>query len=159
MLRDYPVRPIVGVGAVIFDRDRVVLVQRGRPPAYGEWSLPGGAVELGETLDEAIRREVYEELRLKVEVVELVAVLDRIFLDEQGQIWFHYVLLDFLCSRTAGKVQASSDALAVAHVPLKALAGYGLSRETKEVIRRAYQRLNGGSPLIHMARTVTTKES
>ena len=80
MTRDYPDRPIVGVAAVVIEDDRVVLVRRGRPPAYGEWSLPGGAVEPGETLEEAVVREVAEEIGFNVEVVELVAVLDRIFL-------------------------------------------------------------------------------
>ena len=76
MTRDYPERPIVGVAAVVIEDDRVVLVRRGRPPAYGEWSLPGGAVEPGESLEEAVVREVAEEIGLKVEVVEVVAVLD-----------------------------------------------------------------------------------
>ena len=79
MTRDYPNRPIVGVAAVVIEDERVVLVRRGRPPAYGEWSLPGGAVEPGETLEKAVVREVEEEIGLNVEVVEVVAVLDRLF--------------------------------------------------------------------------------
>ena len=159
MTRAYPERPIVGVGAVVFDDGGVVLVRRGRPPAYGAWSLPGGAVELGETLEEAIVREVAEEVALEVEVDELVAVLDRIFLDENGQVQFHYVLLDFLCKRKRGRLRASSDALSCVHVPIRALEGYQLSQETTEVIRRAHLRFNGGSPPIHLGRSVATEKA
>jgi mutator protein MutT len=155
MRRDYPQRPIVGVAAVVIENGGVVLVRRGRAPAYGEWSLPGGAVELGESLEEAIVREVEEETGLKVEVVELVAVLDRIFWDGARQIQFHYVLMDFLCRRKAGKLQASSDAISCAQVPFAALDRYKLSKETKGVINRAYQRLNGGSPAIYKVRALT----
>ncbi len=159
MPREYPERPIVGVAAVVIENGQVVLVRRGRPPAYGEWSLPGGAVELGETLQEAIVREVQEEIGLTVEVVELVAVLDRIFVDEEGQIQFHYVLMDFLCRRRGGRLQASSDAISCAYVPFAALDRYRLSQETKEVVNRAYQRLNGGSPAVYEIRTLTTIQS
>ncbi len=153
MPREYPERPIVGVAAVIIENDQVILVRRGQAPAYGEWSLPGGAVELGETLEEALVREVEEEIGLEVEVVDLVAVLERIFLDKEQQVQFHYVLTDFLCRRITGKLRASSDALSCAQVPLSSLANYRLSRETREVISRAYQRFNGGSPAIYKVRT------
>jgi mutator protein MutT len=143
MSRDYPERPIVGVAAVVIENDRVALVRRGRPPAYGEWSLPGGAVELGETLEKAVVREAGEEIGLEVEVLELVAILDRIFLDKDGQVQFHYVLLDFLCRKTGGKLLASSDAISCAQIPFLALDRYKLTKETREVINRAFQRLNG----------------
>ena len=149
MSRQYPDRPIVGVAAVVIEDHGVVLVRRGRPPAYGEWSLPGGAVELGETLEQALVREVQEEIGLQVEVVELVAVLDRIFLDPEGGVQFHYVLMDFLCRRNGGRLRASSDAISCVRVPLGALSRYRLTRETREVIDRAYQRLNGTSPAIY----------
>jgi len=152
MARDYPERPIIGVAAVVIENNRVALVRRGRPPAYGEWSLPGGAVELGETVEEAVVREVSEEIGLEVEVLELVAILDRIFLDKEGQVQFHYVLLDFLCRITGGNLRASSDAIFCAQVPFSALEGYKLTKETREVINRAYQRLNGGSPPIYKVR-------
>ncbi|UCG13814.1 MAG: NUDIX hydrolase [Deltaproteobacteria bacterium] len=155
MQRHYPKRPIVGVGAVIFKDNQVVLARRGRAPAYGAWSLPGGGVELGETLEAAIIREVFEEIGLGIEVEKLVAVLDRIFLDEAGQVKYHYVLIDFLCQITSGKMRASSDALSCALVPMEATAPYRLSRETLEVIRRAYQHLYGGSPPIYMVTRVT----
>ena len=149
MLRDYPDRPIIGVAAVVIENDKVALVRRGRPPAYGEWSLPGGAVELGETLESAVTREVSEEVGLEVEVLELVALLDRIFLDKEGQIQFHYVLLDFLCRKKGGRLRASGDVISCAHVPLSALDEYKLTKETREVINRAYNRLNGGFPPIY----------
>ena len=155
MTRDYPDRPIVGVAAVVIEDDRVVLVRRGRPPAYGEWSLPGGAVELGETLEKAVIREVKEEIGLEVEVVELVAVLDRIFLDSEREVQFHYLLMDFLCRRKSGRLVASSDVISYAQVPLKALSTYRLTQETREVIDKACQRINGGSPSIYKLETLT----
>ena len=155
MRRDYPDRPIVGVGAIIFDEGQVVLVRRGRPPAYGEWSLPGGAVELGETLEEALIREVSEEVGLEVEVMELIAVLDRVFLDEEGRVKYHYVLMDFLCRSIGGTLQASSDVLSSSRVPLEALAEYQLRRQTREVIDRAHQRMHGEAVSIYVAQSIT----
>ena len=155
MARDYPDRPIIGVAAVVIEDDRTVLVRRGKPPAYGDWSLPGGAVELGETLEEALLREVEEEIGLQVDAVELIAVLDRVFLDRGGRVQYHYVLLDFLCRRTGGRMQASSDVLSCVQVPCAALSRYRLTQETREVINRAYQRLSGAAPPIYKARTHT----
>ena len=159
MTRDYPDRPIVGVAAVVIEDDRVVLVRRGRPPAYGAWSLPGGAVEPGETLEEAVVREVAEEIGLKVEVVEVVAVLDRIFWDQEGEVHYHYVLIDFLCRRTGGKLRASSDAISCSQVPFSALAQYNLTKETRGVINRAYQRVSGGSPPVYRVKATTSIQS
>ncbi len=155
MSRDYPERPIVGVAAVVIENDRVALVRRGRPPAYGEWSLPGGAVELGETLEKAVVREAGEEIGLEVEVLELVAIMDRIFLDKDGQVQFHYVLLDFLCRKTGGKLLASSDAISCAQIPFSALDRYKLTKETREVINRAFQRLNGAYPPIYKTQIIS----
>ena len=155
MSRDYPERPIVGVAAVVIENDRVALVRRGRPPAYGEWSLPGGAVELGETLEKAVVREAGEEIGLEVEVLELVAILDRIFLDKDGQVQFHYVLLDFLCRKTGGKLLASSDAISCAQIPFSALDRYKLTKETREVINRGFQRLNGAYPPIYKTQIIS----
>jgi 8-oxo-dGTP diphosphatase len=156
MSRDYPERPIIGVAAVLIENDRVALVRRGRPPAYGEWSLPGGAVELGETLEKAVIREVIEEIGLEVEVLELVAVMDRIFLDKDRQVQFHYILMDFLCRKMGGKLLASSDAISSVQVPFSALDEYKLTKPTKEVINRAYQRLNGGSPPIYRVKKTSS---
>src|SRR5712692_8214105 len=100
--RTYPDRPIVGVGAVVIDGNSVLLVRRANEPLKGEWSLPGGAVELGETLEAAIAREVYEETGLSVEVGPIVDVLDRIRFDDDLRPRFHYVLVDFVCRSSAG---------------------------------------------------------
>lgn len=95
--REYPESPIVGVGAVVFDANCVLLVRRAKAPLAGEWSLPGGAVELGETLEQAIIREVAEETGLRVAPLQVVKAFDHIDRDTEGRIRFHYVLVDFLC--------------------------------------------------------------
>jgi ADP-ribose pyrophosphatase YjhB (NUDIX family) len=115
-------------------------------------------VELGETSEEAVVREVEEEIGLQVEVVELVAVLDRIFLDSQGQVQYHYALMDFLCRKMGGRLQASSDVISCAQVPFAALTRYRLSKETREVINRARQRYHGGTPPIYKFRSLTSAD-
>ncbi len=142
---------MVGVGAIIFQENRVLLAQRGRPPAYGKWSLPGGVVELGESLKNAVQREVLEEVGLTVRVEDLVAALDRVILDAQGRIEYHYILLDFLCVAEAGELRPASDVLACDFVPLDVLAEYGMTEGTEEVIRRAYRRSRGSSSPVYDA--------
>jgi 8-oxo-dGTP diphosphatase len=109
--REYPDRPIVGVGAVIFDKDYVLLVKRGNAPMQGEWSLPGGALEIGETLENGVKREVFEETGLTVEPISIVEVFDRIVHDEAGRVQFHYVLVDYLCRVAGGSAACASDAV------------------------------------------------
>lgn len=133
--REYPDRPIVGVGAVIFDEGRVLLVKRGNPPMQGEWSLPGGALEIGETLVEGVRREVLEETGLLVEPITIIEVFDRIARDEAGRVQYHYVLLDYLCRVTGGSPVCASDAADLrwaAPDELDAIAPF-----TREVILKA----------------------
>jgi len=133
--REYPERPIVGVGAVIFDNGRVLLVKRGHAPMQGEWSLPGGALEVGETLEEGIKREVLEETRLIVEAVAVIEVFDRISRDEHGRVQFHYVLVDYLCRVTGGSAASASDAADLCWAPLDDLGT--IAPFTREVILKA----------------------
>lgn len=137
MSREYPERPIVGVGAVILDQGRVLLVERGQAPLKGEWSLPGGAIELGETLDEGIRREVLEETGLIVDPVAIVEVFDRISRDPAGRVQYHYVLVDYLCRVMGGRLACATDAADArwaAGAELDAVSPF-----TAEVIRKAFR--------------------
>ncbi len=137
MERRYPSRPIVGVGAVIVTTPgEVVLVRRAREPLAGQWSLPGGAVEAGETLAAALAREVLEETGLDVEVGHLVDVLDRIYMDESGRVEYHYVLADFLCRPRGGQLRAGSDVTDAMAVAPAALDAYALPADTRRVIDR-----------------------
>ncbi len=112
MQREFPIAPLVGVGAVIVDRGRVVLVRRANEPLRGRWSLPGGLVEVGESLAQAVAREVCEETGLVVEPIELIELLDRIH-REGDRVRYHYVIADYLCRVTGGELKAASDADAV----------------------------------------------
>ena len=137
MERRYPSRPIVGVGAVIVTaRGEVVLVRRAREPLAGQWSLPGGAVEAGETLAVALAREVHEETGLDVEPSGLVDVLDRIHTDADGRVEYHYVLADFLCRPRGGQLRAGSDVTDAIAVSPAALDAYALPADTRRVIAR-----------------------
>ena len=140
MKREYPKRPIVGVGAVIVDAGRVVLVRRGAPPRQGQWSLPGGAVELGETLRAAAEREALEETGLAVKAGAIVEVLDRIIPGVDGRMQYHYVLIDFLCRVHGGELCAGGDAAEVAWAGEGELAQYKLEAAAIEVILKALAR-------------------
>jgi 8-oxo-dGTP diphosphatase len=141
--RRHPDRPIVAVGAVIFDGRRVLLVQRGQEPLRGAWSLPGGAVEIGETLDAALAREVLEETGLSVEVGPVIDVLDRVQFDADGRVEYHYVIIDYLCRPFAGVVEHGSDAQAVCWAPIADLARLGVTAKAIEVIYKALGRVDG----------------
>ena len=135
--REYPSRPIVAVGGVVFIDDRVVLVKRRNEPLVGRWSLPGGAVEVGERLQEALRRELREELGIEVAVGPLIELLDRITRDEKGRIRYHYVLADYVCGRVRGTLRPGSDAGTLALVDPDELAPYELTERAVAVIAQA----------------------
>jgi len=137
MSREYPERPVIGVGAVILDSDRVLLVQRGHEPLKGEWSLPGGALELGETLEEGIRREVLEETGLVIDPVAVVEVFDRIYRDSAGRVQYHYVLVDYLCRVIAGALACATDATDARWATLDQLGP--IAPFTGQVIRKAFR--------------------
>jgi 8-oxo-dGTP diphosphatase len=137
MMRMYPDRPIVGVGAVVLDGDRVLLVKRAHEPLKGHWSVPGGAVDVGELLQDAVAREVREETSLEVRVGPVVEVLERIRRDSDGRVEFHYVLVDYLCTPVGGMLTAASDAEAAHWVAMNDLDRYGVAEKTAEVIRKA----------------------
>ena len=148
MNRKYPDHPIVGVGGIIFRGDQVLLIKRGKEPGLGQWSIPGGVVRPGETLKEAVVREILEETHLKVEILSLVKVLERIFHDPDGRVAYHYVLADFLCQPLGGTLQPDSDAQDARFVPLKDLPSYEVVSVTLEVIHRAdWLRKNPGAEM------------
>jgi 8-oxo-dGTP diphosphatase len=141
MKREYPDQPLVGVGAVIVEAGRVLLVKRGHPPLAGEWSIPGGVLEVGETVREAVVREALEETGLTVEPRDLLGVFDRVLPDETGRTKYHYVLIDFLCRRIAGEPQAAGDAAEARWFTKEELAKLSLAKDTAEVIRLGFERI------------------
>jgi 8-oxo-dGTP diphosphatase len=140
MKREYPETPLVGVGAIIIEGDRVALVKRGHAPLQGRWSIPGGVLEVGETLRRAAVREALEETGLTVEPGELLGVFERVVPDEQGKMRYHYVLIDFLCSRVGGELLAGDDAEEVGWFRREELAALELARETEEVILKGFEK-------------------
>ena len=137
--RRYPRRPILGVGAIILRRDRILLVQRGRAPMAGYWSLPGGVLEAGETLEEGVCREVLEETGLEVNPVAIMQVFERIMRDRQGRPEYHYVLLDYICRVTGGTLAAASDVKSAEWVPRRLLGDYTITEGTLPVIEKAFR--------------------
>jgi mutator protein MutT len=139
--RRYPVRPFLGVGALIFEGGNLLLVERGKEPLKGYWSLPGGIVETGEKLEEAIRREVREETGLEVEPLSIFEIFERIIPDAEGRPEYHYVLIDYLCRALGGRLAPASDVSNVAWVVEQNLGQYRLTEGTLAVIERAFAKL------------------
>ena len=142
MKREYPECPLVGVGAVIVERDRVVLVKRGRAPLLGEWSIAGGLLEVGETLRQGAEREALEETGLVVRAKELLGVFERIVPDDDKRLRYHYVLIDFLCEKISGELKASGDAAEARWFLQNELSGLPLPRDTAGVIELGLAKAN-----------------
>jgi 8-oxo-dGTP diphosphatase len=141
MNREFPEVPLVGVGAIIIEDARVVLVRRRHPPLQDEWSIPGGVLEVGELVREAAIREAREETGLNVEAGELLGVYDRILRNPEQRVRYHYVLIDFLCRRVAGELAAASDAAEVRWFTREELPALELAEDTLDVIRKGFTRL------------------
>jgi 8-oxo-dGTP diphosphatase len=140
MKREYPESPLVGVGAVIVQESRVLLIRRGTPPLLGEWSLPGGVLECGETLREAVAREASEETGLTVESGEMLGVYERVIRDEQARVRYHYVLIDFLCRPVGGDLKAGSDAADVRWFTRNELPALNLAYDASDVVLKGLAR-------------------
>jgi 8-oxo-dGTP diphosphatase len=140
MKREYPDRPLVGVGAIIIECDQVLLVKRGQAPLAGEWSIPGGLVEVGETVRQAAVREALEETGLTVGVGELLGVYDRVLRDADHRARYHYVLIDFLCRKIAGELRAADDADEARWFTRPELWQLALPADTAEVIKLGFEK-------------------
>lgn len=154
--RQYPERPVVGVGGVIVDRGRTVLIRRGTEPLLGQWSIPGGTIEIGETIEEAVRRELREETGLEVRVLELVELFDRIYFAEnrgakarplqdgpcaandEKRPRYHYVIADYLCELVGGEPQAGSDVTDLAFAREEELGKFQLTEKATSVLKKAF---------------------
>ena len=140
MQREYPEQPLVGVGAIIIENSRVVLVKRAHPPLQAQWSIPGGVLEVGELVRDAAVREAREETGLTVEPGQLLGVYDRVLRDPGGRVQYHYVLVDFLCRRVSGELQAADDAAAVRWFTREELPALNLAEDTLEVVHKGFAR-------------------
>ncbi|HEY4818982.1 MAG TPA: NUDIX hydrolase [Candidatus Acidoferrum sp.] len=143
--REYPARPMVGVGGVIIDQGRALLIRRGSEPLLGEWSIPGGMLELGETLEQGVARELLEETGLSVRVIELIEVFDRIYLESMAGAnegkkgpRFHYVIVDYLCERVGGQAVAGSDVTEVVFASEQELGNYNLTETATRILKKAF---------------------
>jgi 8-oxo-dGTP diphosphatase len=137
--RQYPARPVVGVGAVILRDGQVVIVKRRYEPLAGRWSLPGGTLELGETLEAGVIREMREETGLDVDVGPVIEVFDRIMLDEERRVRYHFVLVDYLCWPVGGELRAGSDVHQAIFIDPTRLGPYALTEKAQAVIERGIE--------------------
>ncbi len=136
IVRTYPDRPILAVGAVVVRDGRVLLARRGKAPSYGVWSLPGGAVHVGERVKDAVRREIEEECGIRIEVTDVVEVFERLVRDAEGRVQYHYVILDYLAKWVAGEAGASEEVLDARWVRPDEFPQYEMTKGTGEVILR-----------------------
>ena len=139
MSREYPKHPIPGVAATIIHNNNILLALRGKPPSKGMWGLPGGVVEVGETLEEAVIREVKEETSVEVEPIELITIFDTIRKDEEGKVKTHFILFEYLCRYLGGQVKAASDAPDARWVSLDELNSINIMSSTKRFIQKTLE--------------------
>ena len=140
MKREYPEHPLIGVGAVIVMDGRALLIRRGQARLLGEWSLPGGVLECGETLREAAVREAREETGLRVEVGEMLGVYERVIRSDDGRVRYHFVMIDFLCCPVSGEAKAGSDAAEVGWFRAEELPALGMTRDANDVVMKGLAR-------------------
>jgi ADP-ribose pyrophosphatase YjhB (NUDIX family) len=143
--REYPEKPVVGIGGVIIEQGRTLLIRRGSEPLRGEWSIPGGTLEIGETLQEGVARELLEETGVEIRVLELIEVFDRIFLENEASgpplrktPRFHFVIVDYLCERVSGEPRAGSDVTDVAFAREEELQQFHLTETATRVLKKAF---------------------
>ncbi|HDM26947.1 MAG TPA: NUDIX domain-containing protein [Candidatus Bathyarchaeota archaeon] len=141
MGREYPSLPVLAVAAIIVDNGEILLVKRANEPARGKWSPPGGVVELGESLVDAVRREVREECGLEIEVDGLLDVVEVVRRDSKGRIRFHYVILDYLAHPTGGELRPGEDASEVRWIPLRELENYEITQSLRKLVERHWSEL------------------
>ncbi len=141
--RRYPARPLVGVGALILNRGRILMAERGKDPLKGWWSLPGGALEIGESLRDAVCREVLEETGLEIRPLRVFEIFERIIRDQAGAPEYHYVLIDYVCRITGGTLAAGDDVSRVEWVLQKDLRKLQITEGTLGVINRAFRKRAG----------------
>jgi 8-oxo-dGTP diphosphatase len=141
MNREFPETPLVGVGAIIIEDARVLLVKRAHPPLQAQWSIPGGVLEVGELIREAAIREAREETGLIVDPVELLGVYDRVLRNPERRVQYHYVLIDFLCRKVGGELTAASDASEVRWFTREELPALHLAEDTLDVVNKGFERL------------------
>jgi len=139
--REYPSLPVLAVAAIIVDNGEILLVKRANEPARGKWSPPGGVVELGESLVDAVRREVREECGLEIEVDGLLDVVEVVRRDSKGRIRFHYVILDYLAHPTGGELRPGEDASEVRWIPLRELENYEITQSLRKLVERHWSEL------------------
>jgi 8-oxo-dGTP diphosphatase len=137
--REYPSLPIVGVGGVVIFEGNVLLIRRGKEPSKGAWSIPGGQLELGESLREGVRRELAEESSLEIKVLGLIDVFETVSLDPESRVQHHFVVLDYLCEKISGEPKAGSDVTDVAWVAESELGRFALTSDLIEVIHKAFR--------------------
>ncbi|MEW6320814.1 MAG: NUDIX hydrolase [Acidobacteriota bacterium] len=140
MAWQFPEAPVVAVGAVIVREGRALVVRRAHPPRQGEWSLPGGRVELGERLEDAVRREIREETGLDVRVGPILEVFDRVHRTDDGRVQYHFVIVDYLCEPVSGTARAGDDAEDLAWVSRDELEAFGINPHAATVLRRGLER-------------------